>query len=153
MSDEYPPPRLGDRDPSESLSDPPTELDLPAFVSLRGLWSFERALALVPTLPIDIDRPATLLSSAPMLEMVVAANDELLREKRVSVLSAVVVVSVYVDARLATVRERLCEAFVDPEKRSPPPERPLKRLREIASSPKIAALERAEAVGVPGRES
>lgn len=88
-----------------------------------------------------------------MLEMVVAANDELLLEKRVSVLSAVVVVSVYVDARLATVRERLCEVLVDPEKMSPPPDRPLKRLREMASSPKMAALERAEAVGVPGRES
>lgn len=56
------------------------------------------------------------------------------------------------DERLAVERDLflLCP-FIDPAKKSPTePGRPLKRFRDIASSPNIATFERA--VGVDGRE-
>lgn len=131
-------------DVSESLSEPPFEADLPGLTSFLGLCE-DRLL------PRDMDKDL----SSSTLDIVVAANEELLRENLVSVLSPVTVESVYVDVRLATVLERRLP-FVDPPKSSPTPapERPLKRLREMASRPNIAALERVDAaVGVPGLES
>lgn len=69
------------------------------------------------------------------------------------ILSVVVaVVEVYREERLVVERDLflLCP-FIDPEKKSPTePGRPLKRLRDIASRPNIATLERA--VGVVGSE-
>ena len=67
-------------------------------------------------------------------------------------LSAVVVVCVYIDERLFVDLDRflLCP-LIDPVKKSPTdPGRPLNRFREMASRPKIATF--ARALGVEGKE-
>jgi len=68
------------------------------------------------------------------------------------VLSAVVVVCVYVDERLFVDLDRFrLWPLIDPAKKSPTdPGRPLKMFREMASRPKMATLDRA--VGVGGKE-
>ena len=74
-------------------------------------------------------------------------------ENLVRLPSPVLVVCVYIDDPLRVDLDRLC-TLTDPPKKSPmvEPGRVLKRLREMASKPNIAARERALAVGVEGSE-
>lgn len=91
--------------------------------------------------------------SSSILEMLVAAvSVELERcEKRVKLPSELL--GAETDEREADDLDRR-EPFMDPPKMSPRPApgKALKRLREMASSPNIAARERLIAVGVEGTE-
>ena len=105
-----------------------------------------------PVLDFDLEDLVPLRVSSSMLEILVAAvRVELERcEKRVKLPSELG----------AETEERetddldLREPLIDPPKMSPRllPGKALKRLREITSSPKIAARERLVAVGVEGIE-
>jgi len=100
---------------------------------------------------LDDTVPSSVSSS--ILEMLVAAvSVELERcEKRVKLVSELLCAET--DEREADDLDRR-EPFMDPPKMSPraAPGKALKRLREMASSPKIAARERLIAVGVEGTE-
>lgn len=100
---------------------------------------------------LDDTVPSSVSSS--ILEMLVAAvSVELERcEKRVKLPSELL--GAETDEREADDLDRR-EPFMDPPKMSPRPApgKALKRLREIASSPNIAARERLIAVGVEGTE-
>ena len=100
---------------------------------------------------LDDTVPSSVSSS--ILEMLVAAvSVELERcEKRVKLPSELL--GAETDEREADDLDRR-EPFMDPPKMSPRPApgKALKRLREMASSPNIAARERLIAVGVEGTE-
>jgi hypothetical protein len=100
---------------------------------------------------LDDTVPSSVSSS--ILEILVAAvSVELERcEKRVKLPSELL--GAETDEREADDLDRR-EPFMDPPKMSPRPApgKALKRLREIASSPNIAARERLIAVGVEGTE-
>lgn len=128
--------RLGET--SGSLPDPFGDLLRP---SKRRVLDF----CLDDTVPSSV--------SSSILEMLVAAvRVELERcEKRVKLPSELL--GAETDEREADDLDRR-EPFMDPPKMSarPAPGNALKRLREIASSPNIAARERLIAVGVEGTE-
>ena len=105
---------------------------------------------------LDFGLDGTVLSSASssILEMLVAAVSVELEqcEKRVKLPSELLCAET--DEREADDDLDRREPFMDPPKMSPRPApgKALKRLREMASSPNIAARERLIAVGVEGTE-
>ena len=104
-------------------------------------------------LDFDLDDLVPLRVSSSMLEILVAAvSVELERcEKRVKLPSELL--GAETEERETDDLDRR-EPLIDPPKMSPRllPGKALKRLREITSSPKIAARERLVAVGVEGIE-
>lgn len=129
---------------SRSLPEPPGDRPL-----LSNFLVTERDLDLDDLLPFPKKE------SSSMVDIVVAnVAVEFERDENFMRLpSAVAVVWVIVEALLEAVLDLLCP-LIEPPKKSPfvEPGLLLKRLREIASKPKIWALERNVAVGVDGAD-